>query len=113
MNYPQFYSTDDDAQINEWNVGDLSGLDFSQVFEGDGSSPTSAGFLGRRAQHLVDLLAQPDDCLVRHILQIWDSDLERIRSLDQRQILVDVNAALLQGSVSKRISLSSFFSLYS
>lgn len=79
------------------------------MFEDDDSSllPHSGGFLGRRAHHLVDMLAQPDDCIVRHILQIWDSDLERIKRLDQRQILVDVNAALLQGSVVvKGISLS-------
>jgi len=35
---------------------------------------------------------------MRNILQIWDSDMERIRSLDERQILLDVNAALLNGS---------------
>ena len=88
---------------DEWDGGDLSGLDFSQVFDEELSdSPSSSGgFLGRRAHHLVNLLAQPDDCLVRNILQIWDSDLDRIRSLDQRQILLDVNAALLQGSVNK------------
>ena len=90
----------------EWDVGDLSKLDFSQVFgddEGadyDSSSLSDGGFLGRRAQHLVNLLAQPDDCLVRNILQIWDSDLDRIKSLDQRQILADINAALRQGLVS-------------
>lgn len=109
------YGADTDLLEDEWDIGDLSALDFSQVFEADDSSTsTSGGFLGRRAHHLVDLLAQPDDCLVRHILQIWDSDLDRIRSLDQRQILLDVNAALLQGSVSKRISLSPFppLSLY-
>ena len=90
----------------EWDVGDLSQLDFSQVFADEGadyddaSSHSGGGFLGRRAQHLVNLLAQPDDCLVRNILQIWDSDLERIKSLDQRQILADINAALLQGLVT-------------
>ncbi len=96
----------------EWDVGDLSKLDFSQVFaddEGDydSSSVSGGGFLGRRAQHLVNLLAQPDDCLVRNILQIWDSDLNRIKSLDQRQILADVNAALIQGLVRKMSPFSS------
>ncbi|EFX77106.1 hypothetical protein DAPPUDRAFT_321705 [Daphnia pulex] len=75
---------------------------FDEVFaddEGDYDSSlvSGGGFLGRRAQHLVNLLAQPDDCLVRNILQIWNSDLDRIKSLDQRQILADVNAALIQG----------------
>lgn len=107
-------STEIAEQEDEWDVGDLSKLDFSQVFaddEADYDSSLSAsgglgggGFLGRRAQHLVNLLAQPDDCLVRNILQIWDSDLERIKSLDQRQILADINAALLRGLV--QVSLS-------
>lgn len=104
------------VETDEWDIGELSALDFSQVFENDDSSllPNSGGLLGRRAHHLVDMLAQPDDCIVRHILQIWDSDLERIKRLDQRQILVDVNAALLQGSVVvKGISLSSFEFLFS
>uniref|UniRef100_A0A0P5P9V2 Patched domain-containing protein n=1 Tax=Daphnia magna TaxID=35525 RepID=A0A0P5P9V2_9CRUS len=101
-------SPDIAEQEDEWDVGDLSKLDFSQVFaddeaDYDSSLSTSGGlggggFLGRRAQHLVNLLAQPDDCLVRNILQIWDSDLERIKSLDQRQILADINAALLRGN---------------
>ena len=92
----------------EWDVGDLSKLDFSQVFADDESdydtSHSGGGFLGRRAQHLVNLLAQPDDCLVRNILQIWDSDLDRIKSLDQSQILADINAALLQGLVDFNFS---------
>lgn len=87
---------------------DLSGLDFSQVFsesaqyyDGQASVGSSmdggSGFLGRRAHHLINLMSQPDNCLMRNILQIWDSDVERIRSLDERQILEDVNAALLKG----------------
>ncbi len=94
----------------EWDVGDLSKLDFSQVFADDESDYDASshsgggGFLGRRAQHLVNLLAQPDDCLVRNILQIWDSDLDRIKSLDQSQILADINAALLQGLVDFNFS---------
>lgn len=88
----------------DWDEADLSGLDFSQVFEDENRNESSpggsigGGFLGRRAHHLVNLLSQPDNCLMRNILQIWDSDMERIRSLDERQILVDVNAALLNGS---------------
>lgn len=103
---------EEEEEEAEWDVGDLSKLDFSQVFaddEGDydSSSVSGGGFLGRRAQHLVNLLAQPDDCLVRNILQIWDSDLDRIKSLDQRQILADVNAALIQGLVRKISPFSS------
>lgn len=104
----------------EWDVGDLSKLDFSQVFAADEADYDSSslsgsggvgggGFLGRRAQHLVNLLAQPDDCLVRNILQIWDSDLERIKSLDQSQILTDINAALLQGLAQISLSPLSLF----
>ena len=85
-------------------------LDFSQVFDqssndqvnttaGEGS-PSDVSFLDRRGNYLIDLLAQPDNCLVSGILQIWDFDLERIRSLDQNQILLDVNDALTNGSTN-------------
>ena len=47
-----------------------------------------------RASHLANLLSTPDTCLMRNILQIWDSDVQRIRALDQQQVLNDVNAAL-------------------
>ena len=96
---------------DSWEVDeeDLSTLDFSQVFvpaadvarkgKGMRDEPAEGFVLGRRAHHLVNLLAQPDTCLVRNILHIWNFDLDRIRSLDQRQILIDVNEALLKGSV--------------
>ena len=74
---------------------DLSELDFSNVF-GDGNSGGS--LLGSRAHHLVNLLAMPDTCLFRNILHVWDSNVERIRSLDQKQILDDINEALVEGS---------------
>jgi len=99
------------ANGDSWEVDeeDLSNLDFSQVFVPDAGvsrkgkgmrdEPAEGFVLGRRAHHLVNLLAQPDTCLVRNILHIWNFDLDRIRSLDQRQILIDVNEALLKGSV--------------
>lgn len=90
---------------DSWEIdgGDLSSLDFSQVFVPESMKshhePADGFVLGRRAHHLVNLLAQPDTCLVRNILQIWNFDLQRIRSLSQQQILKDVNEALLKGSV--------------
>lgn len=55
--------------------------------------------LDRRVDYLLDLMVQSDSCLMSSILQIWNYDLERIRSLDQNQILIDVNHALLHGLV--------------
>jgi len=85
-------------------------LDFSQVFDqsnndevnttADGGIPSDVSFLDRRGNYLIDLLARPDNCLVSGILQIWDFDLERIRSLDQNKILLDVNNALTNGSTN-------------
>lgn len=88
--------------ITEAIEGDLAGLDFSQVFGGsadDEYATDDAGseLIDPRALHLIDLMSQPDDCLIRSILQIWDSDLERIRALDERQIVEDVNEALRNG----------------
>ncbi len=105
--------TETSSSSFDWDEADLSGLDFSQVFEDENrneSSPSGSiggGFLGRRAHHLINLLSQPDNCLMRNILQIWDSDMERIRSLDERQILLDVNAALLNGSDAYFLSTTS------
>lgn len=99
----------DDAQFDDVEAitepagvdGDLSAIDFSQVFGGGGGGAGSdygdgagSDLIDPRALHLIDLMSQPDNCLVRSILQIWDSDLERIRELDERQILHDVNDAL-------------------
>lgn len=81
---------------------DLAGLDFSRVFGGPADADYAADDAGSelidpRALHLIDLMSQPDNCLIRSVLQIWDSDLERIRALDERQILLDVNEALRNG----------------
>ena len=55
--------------------------------------------LDRRVDYLLDLMVQSDSCLMSSILQIWKYDLERIPSLDQNQIPIDVNNALLHGLV--------------
>lgn len=109
-----YYAPDEEpiTEASDTSGADLSELDFSQVFgggggggggagavTGDGSGSDDAGsdFIDPRALHLIDLMSQPDNCLVRNILQIWDSDLERIRELDEQQILDDVNEALRNG----------------
>jgi len=83
--------------------GDLNGFNFSQVFHDSSNYETAdqrSSNVDRRAEYLLDLFFQPDSCLMSSILQIWNFDLERIRSLDQHQILEDVNDALLNEWVS-------------
>ena len=79
---------DYDADENAADI-DLSKFDFSEFdFE-----------LGERERHLMDMLSLPDTCLFRNILHVWNNDIERIRALDQEQIIVDVNSAINEGSV--------------
>lgn len=96
-------TTDNESlPLELWNDdGDLNGLNFSQVFDELSNYKTSdqgssnISFLDLRANYLLDLFFQPDSCLMSSILQIWNFDLERIRLLDQDQILEDVNDVLL------------------
>jgi len=84
----------------------LNALDFSQESDDEISNNNKTmenesivNFIDRRKNYMLDLMVQPYSCLVIRILQIWNFDLERIKSLDQNQILLDVNNALLKGSV--------------
>ena len=74
----------------------MADVSLSEVFQGDGQSMSA---LGQRGHYLIDLLATPDTCLFHSILQVWNYDVDRIRSLDQRQIVDDVTTALYKGSV--------------
>jgi len=93
-------TTDNESlPLELWNDdGDLNGFNFSQAFHDSSNYETAdqgSSNVDRRAEYLLDLFFQPDSCLMSSILQIWNFDLERIRSLDQHQILEDVNDALL------------------
>lgn len=82
---------------------DLSALDFGTAF--GGGDPTMA-MLGERERHLMDLMSLPDTCLFRNILHVWNYDVDRIRALDQAQIIADVNSALIEGFVFSIMAIS-------
>ena len=83
----------------DYHVGadaDLSGMDLSSLYAG---SDSMLAMLGERERHLMDLMSLPDTCLLRNILHVWNYDVDRIRTLDQAQIIADVNSALIEGFV--------------
>lgn len=82
---------------------DLSSFDFSGIFDaGSAGGPGGAPALfGNRANNLVNLLATPDTCLYRNILDIWQSNGAAINKSQPLDIIRDVNAALEKRSVCR------------
>ena len=95
---------------------DLSGFDFSGILDAGaaGAGGAGPGLFGNRATNLVNLLATPDTCLYRNILDIWQSNFEAaINNQSQPlDIVRDVNAALEKRSVHYQfVSFRPFFLL--
>ncbi|XP_065576700.1 patched domain-containing protein 3-like isoform X2 [Artemia franciscana] len=90
---PYDFETLDSTQVSIDNDPfdfDLEDIDFTGVFEDKNSENNSSSLLGDRTEELLDLLAMPDKCLTRSILEVWDENVD-FSDLSERQILMMVD----------------------